>query len=166
MDGVPAHDEDFYRWSQDQAAALRRLAARRDLPNELDLENVAEEIEDLGRSELRTVESFAELLLRHLLKLGSAPSAPAAEHWRQEIEVQHAALRADLRNSMRHLIDLDRSWKAARARAGALLAERGDVLMLGLPQRCPLSLEELVDEPFDLEKMLNRIRQAATTTRD
>src|SRR5829696_10355973 len=44
MDRRSLYDDDIYAWTQQQAEALRRLAeTRRDLPNELDLENVAEE---------------------------------------------------------------------------------------------------------------------------
>lgn len=162
METVTPYDEDIYAWSQQQAAALRRLAeTRRDLPNELDLEHVAEEIQDLGRSELRTVESFIELLLRHLLKVVSAPQAPAVPHWTEEIEVQHRALATDLKNSMRQLIDLDHAWKAARARAGASLLKHGDALVAGLPAPCPFSLEDLAAEPFDIEGALEKVRESA-----
>lgn len=47
------YDEDILAWSEQQAALLRDLARHRDLPNALDLENVAEEIESVGRDELR-----------------------------------------------------------------------------------------------------------------
>jgi hypothetical protein len=144
---------------------LRRLAAtRRDLPNELDLEHVAEEIEDVGKSEIRTVESFIELLLRYLLKLASAPEALAAPHWRSEIELHHETLVGDLKSSMRQLVNLDRSWKAAKARAGAALVEHGDSLLAGLPQRCPFSLDDLVAEPFDVERALERLRAGVAPT--
>ena len=63
------YEEDILIWSEQQAAALRKLAARRDLPNELDLENVAEEIEDVGKSELSKVEGFIRLILIDLVKL-------------------------------------------------------------------------------------------------
>jgi Domain of unknown function DUF29 len=43
------YDEDFYAWTQQQAALLRRLPPA---GNELDLEHIAEEIEDLGRGSL------------------------------------------------------------------------------------------------------------------
>jgi hypothetical protein len=56
------YDEDILIWSEQQAAALRSLANRRDLPNELDLANVIEEIEDVGRSEFHTVESLIPTL--------------------------------------------------------------------------------------------------------
>ncbi len=41
------YDEDFYQWSREQAAALRRLSAER-WNGPLDLEHLAEEVEDLG----------------------------------------------------------------------------------------------------------------------
>src|SRR6266705_578176 len=50
------YDADILAWSEQQAAVLRDLArSRHDLPNELDLENVAEEIECVGRSEFDAV---------------------------------------------------------------------------------------------------------------
>ena len=60
MGDSSVYDEDILIWSERQAAALRSLASRRDLPNELDLANVIEEIEDVGKSEFHTVESPIE----------------------------------------------------------------------------------------------------------
>ena len=68
------YDEDILIWSEQQAAALRSLASRRDLPNELDLANVIEEIEDVGRSEFHTVESLIENILTHLVLLAPIPT--------------------------------------------------------------------------------------------
>ena len=41
----------------------------------------------MGKTELRTVESFLERMLRHLLKLASAPETLAMRHWRTEIDL-------------------------------------------------------------------------------
>ena len=49
MGGSSLYDNDVYAWAEQQAAVLRGLAARRDLPNELDLANVIEGIEDVGQ---------------------------------------------------------------------------------------------------------------------
>ena len=67
------YDEDILVWSEQQAAALRSLASRRDLPNELDLANVIEEIEDVGRSEFHTVESLIENILTIWRLLAAIP---------------------------------------------------------------------------------------------
>jgi predicted YcjX-like family ATPase len=60
------YDEDFVRWTEEQAAALRQ-AKRSNLP--LDWENLAEEIESLGRSDRRELRLQITRILRHLLKL-------------------------------------------------------------------------------------------------
>jgi hypothetical protein len=57
------YEKDLYAWTQAQGDALRRRAF-----NEVDWDNVAEEIETLGRSEKRAIASRLEVLLTHLLK--------------------------------------------------------------------------------------------------
>ena len=58
-----SYDKDFYSWTQEQAELLKhgRFA-------ELDLENLIEEVETMGRSEKRELESRLTVLLLHLLK--------------------------------------------------------------------------------------------------
>ena len=55
--------DDFAQWSAEQAALIRAGKLDR-----VDLENVAEEIESLGRSEQYQIDSRMEVLLQHLLK--------------------------------------------------------------------------------------------------
>ena len=66
------YEEDFYAWTQQQAGLLRRMPLT---SNSVDAEHVAEEIEDLGRSELRTAQSLVEHIIEHLLKLEFSGSA-------------------------------------------------------------------------------------------
>ena len=61
------YDHDYFAWVQDQVRAL--LEHRTD---EVDWENVAEEIEDLGTSERWSIQSHLETLMGHLLKLSYA----------------------------------------------------------------------------------------------
>jgi hypothetical protein len=63
LPAAPLYESDYYSWALEQAALLRerRLA-------ELDLDNLAEEVEDLGRSLADQLESRYETLLMHLLK--------------------------------------------------------------------------------------------------
>ncbi|MCP5177097.1 MAG: DUF29 domain-containing protein [Moraxellaceae bacterium] len=58
-----AYKTDIIAWANEQAAFIR--AGRFDL---LDLENIAEEIEDVGKSEQRELENRMSILLAHLLK--------------------------------------------------------------------------------------------------
>ena len=58
-----AYDEDFYAWTQEQATLLRSGEF-----SQVDIENVAEELESMGRSDKREIDSRLEVLLMHLLK--------------------------------------------------------------------------------------------------
>ncbi|MFZ4657666.1 MAG: DUF29 domain-containing protein [Caldilineaceae bacterium] len=57
------YEQDFYAWTQQQAALLREHQFTR-----LDMDNLIEELESMGRSERRQLVSRLEVLLMHLLK--------------------------------------------------------------------------------------------------
>ncbi|MCC7267028.1 MAG: DUF29 domain-containing protein [Caulobacteraceae bacterium] len=76
------YDVDFVAWTEAQAAALR---ARRSGANALDYDNLAEEIEDLGKSEQHACESFVENIIEHLLKIEFIGPRETIPHWRGEI---------------------------------------------------------------------------------
>jgi hypothetical protein len=76
------YDEDFYAWTQAQAKALR-THFRGD--NRLDVEHLAEEVEDLGSSELQAIESFVEQIIAQLLKLDYSGQDAPRPHWRAEV---------------------------------------------------------------------------------
>jgi hypothetical protein len=57
------YDEDFYAWSTEQARLLRAGEFAR-----LDIANIAEELESMGRSDKRQIESRLVVLLAYLLK--------------------------------------------------------------------------------------------------
>jgi hypothetical protein len=78
------YDEDFVAWSQHQAEALR--AAMRGGSNQLlDWENLAEEIEDLGKSVRRELQSQIRRIVRHLLKLEYSPATEPRRGWEESI---------------------------------------------------------------------------------
>src|SRR4051794_21482915 len=74
------HDRDLYAWTRQQAAALRKLAVER-WNGPLDLENLAEEIEDVGSDRRDAVVSQVRRLLVHLLKLERSPSPQSRRQW-------------------------------------------------------------------------------------
>jgi hypothetical protein len=76
------YDTDFYAWTQEQAELLRqgRLA-------DIDLENLIEEIESLGRSERRSFRSALLLLTQHLLKWQYQPEKRSPS-WQTTIRTQ------------------------------------------------------------------------------
>src|SRR5437868_15139225 len=76
------YDRDFFLWTQEQAAALRAL---KDSNLPLDWENLAEEIESLGKSDRRQLSSQIRRILRHLLKLEVSPALDPRPGWRSTI---------------------------------------------------------------------------------
>ena len=90
------YDEDFVRWTEEQAAALRR-AKGSNLP--LDWENLAEEVESLGKSDRRELRSQITRILRHLLKLEVSPVAEPRAGWRTTIREARAQIESVLEDS-------------------------------------------------------------------
>lgn len=157
MTGAPQYETDFYGWTQDQAARLRRLPAD---ACDLDRDNLAEEIEDLGSEKVFKVSSLLRQTLIHLIKIAAAPEAPAVAHWYDEaITFQGDAVLA-FSPGLRQRIDLDRIWKLACNGAAASLAVHGDPVP-ALPKTCPLTLDELLSPDFDPREAVERVRQNA-----
>src|SRR5437016_11710401 len=104
------YEEDFYAWTQQQAELLRSLPA---VGNEIDLEHVAEEIEDLGRSDLRAAQSLCEHIVEHFLKLEYSGLGQPADHWRDEIVEWRLQLEKVLTRSIEAKLDLADRYRAA-----------------------------------------------------
>jgi hypothetical protein len=152
------YDDDILLWSEQQAVAIRRLGrSAREIPNELDIENVAEEIEGVGRSELAAVESYLELIFVHLIKLVVEPDSTSVRHWRGEIAGFHANARRRYSPSMRHRIDVNALWRSAREQS--LLAYEGaeHECVAGLSVKAPLALDELLAEKIDVAGLASRL---------
>jgi hypothetical protein len=97
-DTASLYETDWYAWTQDQAARLRDLpAALR--PNGLDLEHLAEEVEDMGKAQRRTIESLLRRLLHHLLKLEFHPAAEPRRHWQREVAEFRSQLEDEFESS-------------------------------------------------------------------
>jgi hypothetical protein len=121
------YDRDFVLWTEEQAAALRS-AKDSNLP--LDWENLAEEIESLGKSDRRELRSQITRILRHLLKLAASPTAEPRGSWRSTIRDARVEIEAVLEDSpslRREIADLivKQSGTAAKL-AAADLARHGE----------------------------------------
>ena len=137
------YDEDILLWAEHQADALRRRAL-----NEIDWENVAEEIVDVGRSELRAVTSHLVQALLHDLKAEAWPLSREAPHWRAEARGQRDDARAAFTRSMaqREELDIAELYRRALRRLPDMI---DGVPPLPLPEACPVTLEELLAKPSE-----------------
>ena len=100
MSGSPArlYDEDFVRWSEEQSRALRE-AARSGVNLPLDWENLAEEVESLGRSQRHELRSRIAVILEHLLKLERSPAADPRSGWMETIARERSEIELLLNDS-------------------------------------------------------------------
>lgn len=140
-----AYEADLHAWSQEQAARLRRLAALRlNLPEALDLDHLAEEIEDVGDNAVTVVEGLLVQIMLHLLKLPYTAELQPRRHWQAEITAFRGTLQRRLKRSpsVVHAIDLAELYDEARRIAAKLLGEEH------LPPACPYTLAELRDHGF------------------
>ena len=139
---LAAHDEDFALWSAEQAALLR--AGQQD---GLDRENLAEEIESLGRSERKEIRKRLRVLLAHLLKWQHQP-AKQKGGWASTILVQRRELQRTLAEnpSLRaHPSEiLDEAYEIARLKA---FDETG-LPEATFPATCPFTIDEILDPDF------------------
>ncbi len=97
-DPARLYEEDWYAWTQRQAALLRAWPPGQ-RPNELDLEHIAEEIEDLGTAEIAAIEGLLTRLIEHLLKMELHPDERPLAHWRKEVGALRIGLSRRLRRS-------------------------------------------------------------------
>ena len=117
--GAELYDRDFFLWTEEQAAALRR-AKDSNLP--LDWENLAEEIESLGKSDRRELTSQIRRILRHLLKLEASPATRPHAGWRSTIIDARSQIDEVLSDSPSLRREVDRLVKDQLAAAAELAA--------------------------------------------
>jgi hypothetical protein len=117
MSGIGTlYDEDFVLWSKQQAEALR--AAGRGATNEpIDWDNIAEEIDSLGRSEKRELGSQISRIIEHLVKLEFSRAAGPRTGWIESID--------DARNEIERLLEDSPSLKQEVAATVAAEMKRG-----------------------------------------
>jgi hypothetical protein len=136
------YDTDFYAWANEQAALLRagRLS-------EADIENIAEEIESMGRSEKRELVSRLNVLLLHLLKWRYQPTL-RGRSWSLTIEQQRLRLGKHLTDnpSLKSQLDdvIADAYQDAR-----IDAERETHLARSVfPPSCPFTVDEAMNPDF------------------
>lgn len=132
-----SYDKDVVAWANEQAALLRagQLSA-------IDIEHIAKEIEDVGKSEQRELASRMAVLLAHLLKWQYQAGRRGAS-WQKTIKSQ----RMDIAYLLRYARMSDADWLSivwARAVAQATDETGLDVF----PDDCPWSMEQVLAFDF------------------
>jgi len=137
------YDTDFYTWTQQQAAAIRAkdVAA-------LDIDHLAEEIEDLGRSVQKGIVSQLERLLVHLLKWRYDPATAPRRLWCLSLLDARHEIRKDLAtNRTLRGFPAERLADAYRY-ARRVAALETELPLVTFPDACPWTIDQVLDEDF------------------
>ena len=130
------YERDFHAWAGEQADLLRegRLSAA-------DVAHIAEELEDLGRSQRSELTSRLAVLLLHLLKWRYQPER-RGRSWQITVAGQRDAIaeHVDENPSLKPLIEplLAKAYRRARFDA----AQQIDMAVSALPEQCPWTFDD------------------------
>jgi hypothetical protein len=144
----PRCDEDFYAWTQHQAAVLREMEAT---DNRFDREHVAEEIEDLGKGERDVVRSRIRRIIEHFLKLAYSRAEPPRFDRMDTIDDARQTLSDKITPTLRRDAEasLYNLYRQARRQAERSLRRHGETEAADmLPQVCPYSLDDICREDW------------------
>ena len=137
-----AYDDDFFAWTQEQARLLRDGEL-----SDVDAENLAEEIESMGKSDRREIRNRLTVLLTHLLKWQFQPGNRATS-WTGTIVEQRQQIGAVLDDSPSLRPVLPGYFDQAYARACKLAAAETDIPEVVFPKRCPYTPDQILSEDF------------------
>jgi hypothetical protein len=142
------YDTDLALWAQAQARALRDAGhAGTNLP--IDWENVAEEIEALGKSQARELASRIRTILVHLIKLQASPAAEPRGGWRETIIEQRSEIERVIEDSpsLRQTVGraVAKEIGPARRQVSLVLADHGETPLVDLDRASYSEAEVLGD---------------------
>jgi hypothetical protein len=142
MKAVQLYDRDFFEWTQCNAALLR--GGRFD---QADIEHIAEEIEDMGKRERRSLEGRLEVLLHHLLKWQAQPNR-RSQSWNNTIKLQ----RNRLARLLREMPSLEGALatRLSEVYQDAILKASGETGLpeSSFPESCPFTIDQILDRDF------------------
>jgi hypothetical protein len=155
LDQPSLYETDYVAWLDEQVRHLRagRLA-------ELDVENVAEELESLVKSERRELGNRLEVLIHHLLEWDHQPQQ-RANRWRAAVQEQRTRVRRLLQDSpslKREVEPICRDVYPDAVRAAAIETRLSDT---AFPPALPYSLEQIFERelPADELRLQRSIRK-------
>jgi hypothetical protein len=137
-----SYETDVIAWANEQAALLRSGKF-----SDLDLEHIADEVEDVGKSEQRELANRMALLLAHLLKWQFQPEK-RGNSWLSTIKVQRKALVTRIKKTPSLKVALtDEAW-LAEAWADAVLKAMEETRLEDFPETCPWTMEQVLSDGF------------------
>ena len=137
-----SYEQDFYSWTQEQAELLKTGRF-----SELDIANLIEEVESMGRSEKRELESRLTILLLHLLKW-KYQEVRRGRSWQLSIDEQRIQFEKTLNENPGLKPALDEIIKDAYRLAVIKAARETKISKEVFPECCPWTLAQFIEDGF------------------
>jgi hypothetical protein len=144
MTSTLLYDSDFYRWTVEQVERLRLGKL-----DDLDIENLAEEIESLGSQKRSELENRLAILLGHLIKWDLQPRL-RGKSWRLTIKEQRIQIKKLIRKNPSLKSYLSEAIADGFELALVLAEKETHLKSKDLPKECPYSVEQIFDENFPI----------------
>lgn len=136
------YETDFYAWSQQQASLLRDRRWQ-----QIDLQNLAEEIESWGKQQRQELRNRLSLIIGHLLKW-EYQSQSRSRSWLATLRIQRLDTAELLQDNPSLKPDLETVLNKAYLRGVELAVRETDLPSRTFPPQCPYSLAEILDAGF------------------
>ena len=137
-----SYEKDFYSWTQEQAELLKNGRF-----SELDIDNLIEEVESMGKSEKRELESRLTILLLHLLKW-KYQEVRRGRSWQLSIDEQRIQFEKTLNENPGLKPALDEIIKDAYRLAVIKAARETKISKAVFPECCPWTLAQFIEDGF------------------
>lgn len=136
------YEKDFYAWSLHNAKLLRAGKL-----SEVDIKNLAEEIESMGKSEKRELMNRLAVLLAHLLKWKYQP-ARRSNSWKYTIKEQRLRLLRLIEDSPSLKKELEKRIEDAYEDACYIALSETGLEEEMFPKGSPFNLKQCLDQNF------------------
>jgi len=136
---ISSYDGDIVAWANEQARLLRA-----GLFSQLDIEHIAEEIEDVGKSEKRELARRMAVLLAHVLKCQYQPELQG-NSWRRMIKEQRNAIAICIKKTPSLKAELnDADWWSG-VWSDAVVKASEEAGLGDFPESCPCTVDTILD---------------------
>lgn len=138
----PKYEKDFYGWAMENASLLKQGRF-----NEVDVENIVEEMESMGRSEKSQLTNRLAILIAHLLKWQFQPDF-RGRSWHGTIKEQRKRAKILLKENPSLKNKLAEVFLDAYELSVDIVEKETSIDLKLLPSECPYSFEDCLDDNF------------------
>jgi hypothetical protein len=134
------YDQDFYQWTQEQAEIMKAGAL-----SQLDISNLIEEVESMGKSQKRELLSRMTVLLMHLLKWDYQPEQRSGS-WKSTIRTQRREIKFLLLDNPSLKRSVQDASISVYPDSKTSASDETGLPESAFPETCPYTVEQIMSQ--------------------